>query len=298
MKLSHVKGNTYVIEGDELIPVYMLGGGRCVLMDTGLIEEREELDRTLQENRLFPAAVLCSHAHVDHCANNRYLQESYGTKVGLSAPEAGMCSHLLNLKCYRLLSSPHADEEEIRAMEQIPDWIFPEEDVDFQVEGAVFRVIQTPGHSSGHVAFVTPDNVCYVGDALMSRDKLGIAKLPYSLSVEVALESRRKLPLLGCDVYIMAHKGICSRQEIGPLTEDNEALVMERMTMIKEILAQPKNFSDVVAEVARRLELRSRRPRRGLYYERNIRFYIEYLLDQEEVEIEVRDGVVYYSCRS
>ena len=41
-----------------------------------LQQEREELEAALLENGLRPAGVLCSHSHVDHCANNRYFQEN------------------------------------------------------------------------------------------------------------------------------------------------------------------------------------------------------------------------------
>ena len=112
MKLSQVKGNTWVIEANQLIPLYKLGDGRCVLLDTGLFEEREELEETLLSNGLTPAGVLCSHAHVDHCANSGYFQKEYGAKIALTYPEAGMCASLLNLKCYFLTLSlpnrPHA----------------------------------------------------------------------------------------------------------------------------------------------------------------------------------------------
>ena len=48
MKLTQVKGSTWVIEANQLIPLYRLGEGRCVLLDTGLLEEREELEETLR----------------------------------------------------------------------------------------------------------------------------------------------------------------------------------------------------------------------------------------------------------
>ena len=97
MNLTQIKGNTWVIEASELIPLYRLDEKRCILLDTGLLEEREELERTLSEAGLTPARVLCSHAHVDHCANNRYFQEKYGTKIALTFPEAGMCASLLKI---------------------------------------------------------------------------------------------------------------------------------------------------------------------------------------------------------
>ena len=99
MKLTQVKGNTWVLEGLEFIPLYRLDGGRCILMDTGLAQEREELEQTLLDHGLAPAGVLCSHAHVDHGGNNRYFQEKYHIPVALTSREAGMCASLLSLKC-------------------------------------------------------------------------------------------------------------------------------------------------------------------------------------------------------
>ena len=89
MNLTQVKGNTWVIEANQLIPLYKLDEKRCVLLDTGLLEEREELENTLSGAGLTPVGVLCSHAHVDHCANNGYLQGKYGAQVALTFRRRG-----------------------------------------------------------------------------------------------------------------------------------------------------------------------------------------------------------------
>ena len=230
MKLTQVKGSTWVLEANELIPLYLLDDRRCVLLDSGLAKEREEIEKTLLEAGLEPAGILCSHAHVDHCANNRYFQEKYHLPVALTAPEAGMCSSILNLKCYRLLVSPDAAEQEMSEMVHVPDLILPPVDGPIRLAGAMFRILHTPGHSSGHICAVTPDNVCYTGDALMSQALLD-AKLPYGLSIQLAMESRERL---------------------------------------------------------------TRRPRRALYYERNIRLFVEYLMDQGELGMETRQGTAFY----
>lgn len=114
-----------MLEANELIPLYLLDDRRCVLLDSGLAKERDEIEKTLLEAGLEPAGILCSHAHVDHCANNRYFQEKYHLPVALTAPEAGMCSSILNLKCYRLLVSPDAAEQEMSEMVHVPDLILP-----------------------------------------------------------------------------------------------------------------------------------------------------------------------------
>jgi len=293
MKLTQVKGNTWVIEANELIPIYILPDKSCVIIDTGLSKEREELEQTILDAGLKPAAVLCSHAHVDHCTNNEYFQKKYNIPVALSAPETGMASSILNLKCYRLLVSPDVAEQEMRDMVHTPDIIIPYKDCTLELAGAEFGIIITPGHSSGHICVVTPDNVCYAGDAIMSREMLQ-AKLPYALSIQHAMNSGQRLREIGCDFFIMAHKGICRGEEIGQLIEDNHALILQRAAEIRALIDRPMDFSHICALVCDKYKLFSSRARRALYYERNIRFFIEFLVDRKELGMESRQGVAFY----
>lgn len=293
MKLTQVKGNTWVIEATALIPIYILPGNRCVLLDTGLSTEREELEQTLLDAGLIPDAIICSHAHVDHCANNEYFQKKYHIPVALSAPEAGMCSSILNLKCYRLLVSPDVAEQEMGDMVHIPDITIPYVDWKLSLGGTDFGIVTTPGHSSGHICVITPDNVCYAGDALLSMERMD-AKLPYALSLQHAMNSRQKLRGLNCDKFIMAHRGVCEGHEIGALIDANHDLILRRAEEIRQLVTEPMHFSCLCGLVYRKLGLRSTRARRALYYERNIRFFVEFLVDRGELEMEARDGVTYY----
>jgi hypothetical protein len=127
----------------------------------------------------------------------------------------------------------------------------------------------------------------------MSREMLN-AKLPYALTIQHAMASRQKLRTLDCDRFIMAHRGICAGDEIGQLIEDNHELIYRRAAEIRELVDEPMDFSHLCAKVCQKYELFSPRPRRALYYERNIRFFIEFLVDRGDLEMESRQGVAYY----
>ena len=131
MDITQVKGNTWVIVADELIPFYKLDDRRVILMDNGLVEERDDIEDTLLKNDLVPAGILCSHAHVDHCANSAYFQQKYHIPVALTAPEAGMCSSLLTLKCYFLTLPADEVARCSSCMVHKPDVIIPDADGPF-----------------------------------------------------------------------------------------------------------------------------------------------------------------------
>ena len=293
MKLTQVRGNTWVAEGIEYIPFYRLENGGCVLLDSGLLEEREDLESSLLAAGLTPAGVLCSHAHIDHCASNRYFQEKYGAKVALTAPEAGMCSSLLTLKCYFLLLSPGMVAENSACMIHTPDVLVPPEDGPFSFAGAEFGIVHTPGHSAGHISVVTPDRVCYTGDALLSREMMS-SKLPYDLSHGHATASREKLRHLDCDLFLMAHRGVCTAAEVGELIDENQDLVRRREEEILALITRSMSASEIVAAVCQYYKLLSHKPARSLRFERNVRFFLEHLTDEGRLQLECVEGVTHY----
>ena len=293
MELRQIKGNTWVAEAMEYIPFYKLDDSRCILLDTGLLEEREELEQALLSQGLRPVGVLSSHAHVDHCANSGYFQKKYGTKIALTAPEAAMCANILTLKCYFLTLPPDMVARESSCMVHTPDVIIPPEDGSFSFCGAQFQILHTPGHSAGHICTVTPDNVCYTADALLSHEMLS-AKLPYALSHQMAMESREKLRTLQCCQYIMAHRGTCSPGEIDSLIDANQELLRRRAGEILSLIVRPMSASQINEAVCIQDELFTKKPRRALRFERNIRFFVEYLTDMGLLETFCKNGVACY----
>ena len=119
MELEQVKDNTWVLKSWELIPVYRLDAHKCILLDTGLVEQREELQEALTNYGLEPVGVICSHAHIDHMGNVAYLKEKYGAKLAMSLGEAGhQMSYLgLNVTSYLL---PPEDLESWDAVKGTP----------------------------------------------------------------------------------------------------------------------------------------------------------------------------------
>ena len=70
----------------SLVVISDVTGRKCVLIDSGYSEAPDLLDFLKSRGRR-PAAVLCTHFHVDHMGNNGLLQREAGSKIYAAALE-------------------------------------------------------------------------------------------------------------------------------------------------------------------------------------------------------------------
>lgn len=206
-----------------------------------------------------------------------------------------MCASLLSLKCYFLLLPPSMVERESSNLIHTPDVIIPAQDGPFSFAGAEFTILHTPGHSAGHVCTVTPDNVCYAGDALLSQEMMN-AKLPYCLSHQMGMDSREKLRGRSWDYLIMAHRGICPGSELDTLIDKNQELALLRTREVYDLVTRPMTASEVCQAVCQYHQILTQKPRRALRFERNVRFFLEFLVDRGDLVMKTQDGTVVF-CR-
>lgn len=156
MERIHIKGDTWYLDAPRAsIPFYKLGDGEVVLLDSGS-EEDGDIVGHFREHGERVAAVLNTHGHLDHVHNNVPLREAFGAEIHMPKLEAAMQESLLGLKAeynpinYRIIQQVFAHSL------FSADHLIGVDQEAVTVGGAVFRIIQTPGHSVSHVSFVTP----------------------------------------------------------------------------------------------------------------------------------------------
>lgn len=297
MEFLQIKGNTWAFYGSEIIPVYLLGDGFCVLMDSGFPDERNKLEEGLQEHNLTPKGILCSHAHIDHIGSGAYLQKKYGIPLFLSQGEGGILSNLLNTKAYRMTVTPQ-EAHDLMWDCVSEDISFIKESMDKVTIGQVdFAVYHTPGHSSDHLCFGTKDGVCYLGDALLTDDQLD-AKLPYALDIAHTLESHRKILDFPETHFLMAHRGVCEKKDLIPLVTANQELFLQRAKEIRRCAGRGKTIDQLTVDYCKQQGLNTRKPKRISHYQRNIRFFLEFLEDIGDVTMEMSEAGILWRSTS
>ncbi len=209
INVIRVKGNTYCFDTLKcLVPYYRIDDRRIIMLDSGVRYDREALVEEIEKQSLMPVAILTSHAHSDHVGNHVALREKYGTKIYLdSFSAATLQDHLSRNACYYARTYHSIDKLDPLCIED-PDYIFRRNQSEITIEGASFRVVHLPGHAHDLCAFVTPDRVCYLSDALESEELFRKHPFLFHVGTEEAINSLNAISAMDYPAYVIAHKGV------------------------------------------------------------------------------------------
>lgn len=285
MELLHVLGNTWAaVAATALLPVYKLTDRDVVLIDTGYAKlDRAGLTSLIDANGWRLRAILCSHAHFDHTGNVRYLQQRYGAPAAISLIEAGISvnpdSYRANYVALTYGKSREIFLEECFTADRV---IFPQDD-HIDIDGARFGVLSLPGHSAGHIGFVTPDGAAYVGDCLIDQHEIDAAKLPTSMFIARDLESKESLRALRCPAYIIAHKQVLT--DIGPLIDRNLAFILDKGQEVLDCLEDGMSFDQWIYTFCKKENVRTHNEFKFSVVERNFANFVDWLADEGRIEV-------------
>lgn len=294
MKLIHVKGDTWYLDGPQSIPLYKVTENTCILLDAGEITDREMIEQTLKDHQLQLVGIIGTHVHTDHSPNHSYFQRKYDIPVALPLGEGGVSSSRLALKAYfYMFTEQQIDQyQELSDMAVFPDKIIMPEESHIYFCDTKFDIIHTPGHSPDHISILTPDGVLYLGDALLTIDTIVNAKIPYFFSLERAIETMEQLKEYRQYLWLSAHRGIC--EDIESTIETNIRIIRERSQQIASCLKDEMTFDQLLNAVCQHFSLLSGNMFKCKVYERNIRTFIEYLVDIKVIDSYARKGIIYY----
>lgn len=200
MQIKNICGNTgYISTKHALITTYSLSNEEVILFDSGETESQELLN-LLEENHLRVRAVFCTHLHPDHTANNCILNKRHGAEI--YHPNENIPEYTKQYrKEYPFRTLIHSKK--------------------ICINNADILILPAPGHSAGHLSYVTPDGVCCVGDALLSQPILRHSKLPYMENVELAVSSMEQIRKMDFSHFVVAHKAVVSRNKMSELVDEN-----------------------------------------------------------------------------
>jgi hydroxyacylglutathione hydrolase len=183
-------------------------GEQCLIVDPG-IGVLDQLDEVIAEHRLFPAAVLLTHGHLDHTFSVAPVCGARGITAYvhpadlemLADPAKGLSVDLTELFGGRL---PYSEPEDVAELTDGDTLV---------LAGLEVTVDHAPGHTGGSALFRLPaagtswdaEQLCLSGDVLFAGS-IGRTDLPGG-STETMLTSLRDkiLPLADDTVVLPGH---------------------------------------------------------------------------------------------
>jgi len=177
-------------------------GEQCLIVDPG-IGVLDRLDEVIAEHRLFPAAVLLTHGHLDHTFSVAPVCGARGItayvhpadREMLADPAKGLNADLGELFGGRLSYTEPEDVAELT------------DGATLSLAGVEVTVDHAPGHTGGSVLFRLPGDepICLSGDVLFAGS-IGRTDLPGG-STETMMASLRDkiLPLADDTVVLPGH---------------------------------------------------------------------------------------------
>lgn len=295
MIILNVKGNTFCIDtGMTYIPFYKINNEEIILLDSGWAAgEREGISKLLEENNFKVIGILCSHAHIDHVGNNAFLKEKYNCIIAMPAYEALICSSTVNLKLYFSTQTLSDVTEHLVDMVCKTDIMILDNQTKVDFCGIEFKIIHTPGHSPAHICIITPDDVAYLGDSLISYKVMKGAKMPYAYILKEDLKSKMKLYELDYKKYIVAHKGIFDN--ITELITDNINFYNHKAEEIYDIIDMPMTMEDILKAAIKNFSINVNNKYKYTVVERMLRSYVEYLNELGRIKLNIDNGFLKYS---
>lgn len=161
LQFNPIQENTYLL-WDET--------NECVVIDAGNSSPREDaaLDSFVAEHGLKPVLAANTHGHFDHTMGVAHLKQQYAVPFALSAKDAFLLENAAtsgSIFGVKVGEMPAADID----LDAVPEIRFG---------NTLLRVLPTPGHTPGHVAFFDEGSKSlFTGDTLF-RESIGRTDLP------------------------------------------------------------------------------------------------------------------------
>lgn len=295
-KLVHMTGNTYYFKTPmAFLPFYRLPDGTAVLMDAGLAQD-DSLGEAFELLGIRVSAVLLSHMHFDHIGGVPSLRRHFGTKVYAPGPVSDVCIPMHeSVRLSGCAPEVQAFNERCRIT---PDLVLPPDARSVTVGNVGFEVIRCPGHTADHTAYVTPDDVCCLGDLLISENYLPMMNLLHIEDHAQSAHSKQQLAARRFACCVAAHKGVFPGEEYGTVVEQNERKLTETREAVKSLLQTPKTEAELTAALAETL---------GLAFESEIdrhttscsvKAFLTELLARNEIKADLQEEPAVYCTRS
>lgn len=276
-ELIQVAENSFYMDCPAKVGFFRTGKDEAVLIDSGSDKDAAKKVKKILDARGWKlTAIYNTHSHADHTGGNQYLQNLTGCKIYAPAIErctvenpvlepvmlyGGFAMRELRSK---FLMAKESEAETLTAG-SLPDGM---------------ELISLPGHSYDMVGFRTKDNAVFLADCLSSAETLEKYQIGFLYDVRAYISTLEMVKNLQADCFVPSHAAPVS--DIVPLAQLNIDKTKEIAETIRNLLAEPKCFEELLALVFDRFGL-SMTLQQNVLVGSAVKSYLAYLKDEGQL---------------
>ena len=135
----------------------------CVIIDCGAVyaDEYDAISRYINEEKLNPVHLLCTHGHIDHVMGNGFVSQTYGIKPEIHAGDEYLITNLRE-QARSMVGMDYADY-----IPPVGKYLSETDVINFGSH--TLEIIHTPGHTPGGIVFhCKEEKVAFTGDTLFN----------------------------------------------------------------------------------------------------------------------------------
>ena len=297
--MKKIKGNTFFHDSAVCIGGFK-SGNELLVIDSG--NDDSSAKKAVRDfDNINVRYLFNTHSHADHCGGNSFYSKRYNTEVIAPEGEASFIRSPILEPVYLYGSYPPSEMKNkfLFAKPSRVDIIVGEcKELKLRLseEEYLFKFIPLKGHSPDMHGIITPDNIAFLGDALLGSGFLEKHGLIFSFDVKSHLESLESLKSLSAEGFVLAHGGYTD--DITSLIDLNIKSLKSVSGIISEICSSGSvSFDDIHNQLYEKFNLRENLSL-NILNRSIIKAHIQYLHDSGDVEIYTASGRLLIKRRS
>ena len=240
--LIKVAENTYYIQNPSKIGIYVEPDGSATVIDAGMGDSAgERVVKILDKNGWKCARIINTPAHVDHVGGDRAIIAATGVSAYVPEPEI-YTGHNPFMEPSAMYGGYPFDRVRERYGEP---HIAPVKGLGELELPAGFAIERLDGHCGAMAAIKTPDDVWFVGDAVIDPVYLEGHGIAYNWNIAETLDSIEKLKTLKGRLFVPSHTEPV--EDIVPLADANRHYILAAIEWIRSNCGAPRSVDELTA---------------------------------------------------
>lgn len=293
--MEHLKGNTYFLPSNGPAIGGYLVEDQLMLIDTGL--DDSSVRKAIRDfESLHVQYIFNTHSHADHCGGNAYVQRQFDSYTIAPEIEASFIEDPLLEPIYLYGAAPPDFMKNKFTMAKpsvVHKRVNKEGPFSLKMGDGFhkFTLYDLKGHSPNMMGIATPDQILFLGDALISEKMIEKHPLIFTYDLEAHLKTLDRLSQLDYAGYVISHGGYYDH--LDHLIEANRNILLQTQKHLIEKVQQGACTVEELHAHMHSVYAMNESPGQHILNQSVIKAHISYLHKTGVVTFEIINGAMY-----